>query len=113
MCGFFAVISKTKINEHEFSSSLNTIKYRGPDSQKKKFYEIDNIYFGLGFNRLSIIDPFERSDQPYSSNDKKILMFNGEIYNYLDLSKESNWQRETNSDTEVLYVKKKLKLFKN
>ena len=103
MCGFFAVISKTKINENEFSSSLNTIKYRGPDSQKKKFYEIDNIYFGLGFNRLSIIDPFERSDQPYSSNDKKILMFNGEIYNYLDLSKESNWQRETNSDTEVLY----------
>ena len=75
MCGFFAVISKTKINEHEFSSSLNTIKYRGPDSQKKKFYEIDNIYFGLGFNRLSIIDVSNDGMQPFKFQNVTILQY--------------------------------------
>ena len=81
MCGFFTVISKGKIDEKQFSLSLNKINHRGPDNQKIKFYKIDKINFALGFNRLSIQDPIERSDQPFSLDNQKILMFNGEIYN--------------------------------
>jgi asparagine synthase (glutamine-hydrolysing) len=103
MCGFFTVISKGKIDEKQFSLSLNKINHRGPDNQKIKFYKIDKINFALGFNRLSIQDPIERSDQPFSLDNQKILMFNGEIYNFNDLIKKNNLKTLTRSDTEVFY----------
>lgn len=67
--------------------------------------EVEDGFF-LGFNRLSIIDLHERSDQPMFSKDGQYgLVFNGEIYNYIELKKELESLGHfflTESDTEVL-----------
>ena len=68
-------------------------------AQKNSFFK--NI--GLGHNRLSIIDLGEKSDQPMVSfcNNYSII-FNGEIYNYVELkSLIKNYRFKTKSDTEV------------
>jgi len=73
---------------------------RGPDD--KGFFFEDEISFG--HNRLSIIDPNERSKQPFIYKNL-VLSFNGEIYNFLELKKElkiKGYKFSTESDTEVL-----------
>lgn len=100
MCGFLGFYSKfEKLNQEIFKKSLNIIKHRGPDNSK--IYKYDNLLFG--FNRLSIIDPHIRSSQPMYNN-KNIIMFNGEIYNFLEIKNnffdKTNFL--TNSDTEVV-----------
>lgn len=63
------------------------MKHRGPDSSK--CWYSDEAEVGLGHVRLSIVDPNARSNQPFFSEDKRYtLIFNGEIYNYLELREE-------------------------
>jgi len=77
------------------------ISHRGPDDHGD--FTHDNI--GLGHRRLSIID-LASGHQPMASSDKRItVVFNGEIYNYLDLKKtlqSKGVSFNTNSDTEVI-----------
>lgn len=81
--------------------------HRGPDGSGLFFDE--NI--SLGHNRLSIIDTREVANQPMKSNDGRfILIFNGEIYNFLELRNElqSDYKFITNGDSEVIlasYIK--------
>jgi asparagine synthase (glutamine-hydrolysing) len=79
----------------------DVIAHRGPDGEG--FYMNNNV--ALGHRRLSIID-LETGDQPMFSSDKKIaLIFNGEIYNYIELREELvklGHSFHTNSDTEVI-----------
>tara|TARA_B100000780_G_scaffold228850_1_gene168359 strand:- start:4480 stop:6264 length:1785 start_codon:yes stop_codon:yes gene_type:complete len=73
---------------------------RGPDNQD---YFASNEYT-VGHNRLSIIDPDKRSNQPYYFKNF-VLSFNGEIYNYLEIKKiliSKGYSFKTNSDTEVI-----------
>ena len=73
---------------------------RGPDYEE--YIEKDD--FTIGHNRLSIIDPNPRSNQPYVYK-HYILSFNGEIYNYRKLRKDlitQGYGFETESDTEVI-----------
>jgi len=73
---------------------------RGPDNQD---YFHTNEY-SVGHNRLAIIDPDKRSNQPYQYKGL-ILSFNGEIYNYLEIKKNlinAGYKFETTSDTEVI-----------
>lgn len=59
----------------------------------------------LGHNRLSIIDPQERSDQPMkSASGRYVITYNGELYNFKELRKEleSRYAFRTESDTEVV-----------
>ena len=74
---------------------------RGPDDHG--IYNKNNL--AIGMRRLSIID-LEKGQQPMFSSDKNIvLVFNGEIYNYIELRNElknKNYKFSTNSDTEVL-----------
>jgi asparagine synthase (glutamine-hydrolysing) len=77
------------------------IQHRGPDA--------DGIWFndtvGLGHRRLSIIDTSPAGNQPFFSVEKDLsLIFNGEIYNYLELKSElsDSFTFETGSDTEVI-----------
>lgn len=102
MCGIFGIIgnkiSKEYLKSDELMLSLN---HRGPDFNNHIF--INPILFI--HNRLSIIDLDKRANQPFFSNDKKkIIIFNGEIYNYPELKKElsSVYKFKTLSDTEVL-----------
>ena len=86
---------------------LHSIKHRGPD-HCGTFHEKE---LWLGHQRLSIIDTGEQSHQPFEK-DGLVLVFNGEIYNYIELKKELASQGtsfQTNSDTEVLLESYRLK----
>jgi asparagine synthase (glutamine-hydrolysing) len=76
--------------------------HRGPDDEG--FYTDTDI--ALGFQRLAIIDLSPGGHQPMRSNDGRFWMvFNGEIYNYLELAQELREQGvhlRTSSDSEVL-----------
>ncbi len=104
MCGIFGYISfdNDKVDRQRFQESLNTIAHRGPDFQKSIFLNENSIAFG--HVRLSIIDLSESANQPMAI-DKYIIIFNGEIYNYIELKKElltAGYTFITDSDTEVL-----------
>jgi asparagine synthase (glutamine-hydrolysing) len=113
MCGILCAIDTVgKFNDldlEKFKSSLSLIHYRGPDASSYKLFNHDssvdlyNIF--LGHNRLSIIDLSTESNQPLIYKNNYHIIFNGEIYNYLeirnDLEKEGV-EFKTNSDTEVL-----------
>ncbi len=105
MCGFVG-FSGNYVNSnidkdavvHEM---LDKITHRGPDSQE--CYCDDNTAFG--FARLSIID-LEGGTQPLYNQDKtKVLIFNGEIYNYKELREDliaKGYEFKTHVDSEVL-----------
>ena len=107
MCGIlgFNFISK-KISDH-----LYITNYRGPDNTNWNVFK----NFTLGHNRLNIVDNNPLSNQPFISEDGNyVLIFNGEIYNYLDLKKKlsQKYRFKTNSDTELAlyqYLEKKEK----
>jgi asparagine synthase (glutamine-hydrolysing) len=82
-------------------TSLEDIGHRGPDSMG--YYKNKNVY--LGHTRLSILDVSERGNQPMFSEDGQyIIIFNGEIYNHLELRKAVLSDVEFNStcDTETV-----------
>jgi asparagine synthase (glutamine-hydrolysing) len=101
MCGFVGIINKNKqeVNSELLQKMATTIHHRGPDE--------DGVFIekNIGFfhKRLSIID-LSTGQQPMTFNDCTIV-FNGEIYNYIELRQElieKNHQFKTTSDTEVL-----------
>ncbi|MCH8332253.1 MAG: asparagine synthetase B, partial [Bacteroidetes bacterium] len=73
---------------------------------KLQEYSSTTCNLAFGHRRLSIIDPTPAGHQPFCSPDRKLwLVYNGEIYNYLELRKELEalgHQFYTNTDTEVL-----------
>lgn len=73
--------------------------HRGPDGQGK--WNNDNI--SLGHNLLSITDTPDVSQQPWEHNDL-VLVFNGEIYNHMELRKTLDYKFKTETDTETLVV---------
>lgn len=125
MCGFFCAIDKKKFFFDSdillFNKSLSIIDYRGPDNtsysllNSKNADQNANIF--LGHNRLSIIDLNPNSNQPYTYNNDYHIIYNGEIYNYLELKGDLEKEGivfKTNSDTEVLialYVHKGIESF--
>jgi len=102
MCGIAGCISrKRKINQNKFNTMVDIISHRGPDD-RGVFYE-DNL--ALGHRRLSIIDLSRDGHQPFFYKDECIVVFNGEIYNYLELKellKQEGYQFRSKTDTEVL-----------
>lgn len=105
MCGIcgFASFKNKYLGElrHDIVHSMNnTIIHRGPDSEG--IY--DGEWLTMGMRRLSIIDLNTGSQPIYSNSGSVILVFNGEIYNYIELKKElekQGYSFYTNSDTEV------------
>lgn len=101
MCGIAGILGQ-KANKESILQMLETQKHRGPDFVD---YYLKENRITLGHNRLSIIDLSSNANQPFSSDCKNyILVFNGEIYNYLELRNElqSKYTFKTQSDTEVL-----------
>ena len=88
MCGIAGIISK--IDETETINKMGlSLKHRGPDSNGNYINKEKGIY--LYHNRLSIIDISQNGNQPMTSNDlKNVIIFNGEIYNHIDLRKKIN-----------------------
>lgn len=101
MCGFCGFVNKKSDKKDTLKNMMDKIIYRGPDSDG--MYIDEDI--ALGFRRLSIID-LEEGSQPIFNEDKsKVILFNGEIYNYKDIRKElieKGHVFSTKTDTEVL-----------
>ena len=101
MCGFVGFTNYINDDGLVLGSMMDTIVHRGPDAEGK--YIDDDI--ALGFRRLSIID-LEGGNQPMLNEDQsKILVFNGEIYNYKLLREElieNGHTFSTNADSEVV-----------
>ena len=105
MCGISGFIGKEKYfpNKKRINECINLMKRRGPDNQSFKKFE-KKISYLLCSSRLSIIDINKRSNQPLE-DENGVLVFNGEIYNYLEIKnelKKKGIKFKTNSDTEVL-----------
>lgn len=104
MCGFVGFVKNSDTKNFDKSVILNmnrSLSHRGPDNEN--YFETENL--SLGFSRLSIIDLNSRSNQPMkTSNNEFIIVFNGEIYNYLEIRKELTqfFKFDTTGDTEVL-----------
>lgn len=101
ICGQFNFGNHAPVRPADIETMTKSMVHRGPD---------DEGYFvagplGFGFRRLSIID-LSGGHQPMSDEDESIwLIFNGEIYNFLDLKRELQAHGHifrTNSDTEVI-----------
>ena len=103
MCGITGIIYKNKnVEAAELEMMTEKIKHRGPDSSG--IYMDKNV--GFGHRRLSIIDVSDHSNQPFFYKDL-ILIFNGAIYNYLEIKDElisHGYSFKTTSDTEVLLL---------
>ena len=103
MCGIAGCIVDQKLNLNTINKTLKLMTKRGPDYQSYKVFKFSNKFLYLFHSRLSIIDLSKRSNQPYTIGGYH-LIFNGEIYNYIELKKKylSDVNFKTNSDTEVL-----------
>ena len=86
MCGILGKVDfKNKINKNDFIKSLNMLRHRGPDNSN--ILELSNALFG--HQRLSILDLSKNADQPMQSSDGRYtVIYNGEIYNFIDLRNE-------------------------
>lgn len=103
MCGIVGITSRKRqiLDERILETMNNCIVHRGPD--EAGFYVNESV--GLAMRRLSIID-LGSGQQPIFNADKtRVIVFNGEIYNFQELRKslEKRGHRfYTNSDTEVI-----------
>jgi len=133
MCGILGIVSDNKVTTNNFKNALNKLIHRGPDDEgyllfngneilqcsgsdtveplKQQFTPIDEVpdfkpFLFLGHRRLSIIDLSPMGHQPMEYNNGNLwIVYNGEIYNYIELKTElekEGYMFKTRSDTEVI-----------
>ena len=105
MCGIAGIIYKNREKQAEADKIIkmtNAIAHRGPDAEG--FFVEKNI--ALGHRRLSIIDLTEEGNQPMFSHDNRyVIVYNGEIYNYREMKADLQKQGaifRNHTDTEVI-----------
>lgn len=100
MCGIAGIFGNNW-KRHQLTAMQSVQKHRGPDDEG--FYFDPLNIAGLAHNRLSIIDLSKAGHQPMRLGENWIV-FNGEIYNYLELRREleGGFDFKTKTDTEVL-----------
>ncbi|MCK4763589.1 MAG: asparagine synthase (glutamine-hydrolyzing) [Candidatus Aminicenantes bacterium] len=105
MCGICGIINfnGAAVREPELQAMMQRIKHRGPDDQG--IFISAGRDTGFGHVRLSIIDLSAAGHQPMISDDDRfVIVYNGEIYNYIELRRElrDKYLFKTQTDTEVL-----------
>lgn len=108
MCGISVEYSPNGLKLEESTriveKQLDIMKKRGPDASIIKRIGSNII---MGHNRLAIIGLEEESNQPFSYKDSFHIVFNGEIYNYIEIKNDLIKKGElfkTSSDTEVILL---------
>jgi asparagine synthase (glutamine-hydrolysing) len=106
MCGingFIKLSSDSKLFD-KLKFMNNSIIHRGPDEDGVFFEESNDFSIAMGMRRLSVIDLSTGKQPIFSSDNKIVIVFNGEIYNYKKLIQEHlrEYNFKTNSDTEVI-----------
>lgn len=103
MCGIcgYIYLNNHKSDHKKIKRMTDQLSHRGPDGEG--YFVEENV--ALGHRRLSIID-IEGGQQPMFSEDGRfVIVFNGEIYNYIEVREELkklDYRFSTNSDTEVI-----------
>ncbi|MCY7360470.1 MAG: asparagine synthase (glutamine-hydrolyzing), partial [Ignavibacteria bacterium] len=104
MCGISGIFSFSKsIEENRVHRMNESVAHRGPDGEGMWKNEEGNLL--LGHRRLSIIDLLPEGAQPMHYIDRYVIVYNGEIYNYIELKatlEKKGYIFKTVSDTEVL-----------
>ena len=104
MCGILGILNfnNENLNKDLVIRMRDTMYHRGPDGAGIFL----NGSIALGHRRLAIIDLSETGHQPMSNEDKTVfIVFNGEIYNYIELREElkkKGHKFHSTSDTEVI-----------
>jgi asparagine synthase (glutamine-hydrolysing) len=104
MCGITGFVLNNHVDfdaKETLLKMADLMKHRGPD--ESGYYEGDKVY--LAHRRLSIIDLKSGQQPMFAANNKLVIVYNGEIYNFREIRKELEglkYHFETNSDTEVL-----------
>lgn len=105
MCGIAGFVGSCSLSQGTLEHCLGLMRRRGPDAAAfSEHFSPPDRHVYLLHSRLSIIDLDERANQPFRQGQAR-LVFNGEIYNYLELRRELEAAGEafaTSSDTEVL-----------
>jgi asparagine synthase (glutamine-hydrolysing) len=110
MCGICGFMVERQVGSTNWNQTLDNMTkilvHRGPDSEGRYYLDRGNSIVGLGHRRLSIIDLSEKANQPMGNEDDSVIViFNGEIYNYQQLSKElvaGGHLFRSHSDTEAI-----------
>lgn len=103
MCGIagFYNTRDSSLGQKSLDDMNNALAHRGPDSKNTYL----NNTVGLAHRRLSIVDLSENGNQPMTSANKRyVMVYNGEVYNYRELSKKylPNFTLKSHTDTEVI-----------
>ena len=106
MCGIAGWVGLERGDGRTLQTMTDILSHRGPDGEGQLIVPLGgDLTAGLGHRRLSIID-LATGDQPMASHDGRFtIVFNGEIYNYLELRAElvaGGAVLRTQSDTEVI-----------
>jgi len=106
ICGIFTIDEAAR--QPEFAQAVwqmtALMKHRGPDDEG--YWSDPDGHIQLGFRRLAVIDPSTAGRQPMVSSDgRSVIVFNGEIYNFLELRQELEQKGirfRSRTDTEVI-----------
>ena len=104
MCGIAGYIGKFPPDLDHLKQTSKILDHRGPNGEGFYAHKFQDNHVALVHRRLSIIDLDDRSNQPFIYNGT-VLVFNGEIYNYLEIRRnleEIGHIFKTKGDTEVL-----------
>ena len=106
MCGIAGIYNIKKNQIKNINQKLDVmsklVEHRGPDGKGTWVNDFKNL--GLAHRRLSIIDLSESASQPMIGNDRNVITYNGEIYNYKEIrhSLKTTWKFRSQSDTECI-----------
>ncbi|MDA8851447.1 asparagine synthase (glutamine-hydrolyzing) [Candidatus Pelagibacter sp.] len=104
MCGIAGYIGRFPPGPNDLKKTSEVLKHRGPNYEGFYNHKLLDNNVALVHRRLSIIDLDNRSNQPFTY-EGTVLVFNGEIYNYMEIRKqlkELGHVFKTFGDTEVL-----------
>jgi asparagine synthase (glutamine-hydrolysing) len=101
MCGILGYISNKSIEKQQFQEASHAIRHRGTNAEG--FYYNSNNTIAFAHQRLSIIDLSTGANQPFTSAcGRYIIIYNGELYNFLQIKNDLQLHTHTHSDTEVI-----------
>ncbi len=106
MCGFAGYIGYEIPSVDTLKKTAQTLSHRGPDGEGIYTHQLAKQNLVLVHRRLAIIDLESRSNQPFRI-ENNILVYNGEIYNYIEIRQELKnlgYSFVTDGDTEVLAI---------
>jgi asparagine synthase (glutamine-hydrolysing) len=103
MCGISGIIRKSgrPVVAEEIQAINNLASHRGPDAEG---YFLDHN-LAMGHRRLAILDLTSAGNQPMTWHDRYTIVYNGEVYNYVELKDELSaldYRFTTGTDTEVI-----------